>query len=68
MQDLKETPDIRLLSGKELAEYIGVSKKFISKHVAAGRIPGVVRVGRLLRYDRHIIDRHLAAGKLLLEK
>ena len=58
----------RLLSGAELAEYCGVSKKFIAKHTAAGRIPGVVRVGRLLHYDREIIDRKIASGKLLLEK
>ena len=58
----------RLLSGAELAEYCGVSKKFITKHTAAGRIPGVVRVGRLLHYDREIIDRKIASGKLLLEK
>jgi excisionase family DNA binding protein len=68
MFDAKATADARLLSGKELAEYVGVSKKFISKHVSAGRVPGVVRVGRLLRYDRFIIDRHLAAGRFLLEK
>jgi predicted DNA-binding transcriptional regulator AlpA len=58
----------RLMSGAELAQYCGVSKKFISKHTAAGRFPGVVRVGRLLHYDRQIIDRRIAVGKLLLEK
>jgi predicted DNA-binding transcriptional regulator AlpA len=61
-------PDNRLLSSEEAARYCGVSKKFISKHTAAGRFPGVVRVGRLLHYDRHIIDRRIAAGRLLLEK
>ncbi len=60
--------DSRLISGAEAARYCGVSKKFISKHTAAGRFPGVVRVGRLLHYDRHIIDRRIAAGRLLLEK
>ena len=58
----------RLLTGAQLADYIGMSKKFISKHTEAGRLPGVVRCGRLLRYDRQIIDRRLAAGNLLLEK
>jgi predicted DNA-binding transcriptional regulator AlpA len=58
----------RLLSGAEVARYCGVSKKFVSKHTAAGRFPGVVRVGRLLHYDRNIIDRRIAAGRLLLEK
>lgn len=60
--------DTRLLSGMEAARYCGVSKKFISKHTAAGRFPGVVRVGRLLHYDRNIIDRRISAGRLLLEK
>lgn len=60
--------DCRLMSGAQLAEYIGMSQKFISKHTAAGRIPGVVKAGRLLRYDRHAIDIRLAAGKLLLDK
>lgn len=57
----------RLLSGVELAAYIGMSRKFISKHTEAGRLPGVVRVGRYLRYDKNIIDRRIAAGRLLLD-
>jgi predicted DNA-binding transcriptional regulator AlpA len=61
-------PNNRLLSGKDLASYIGMSLKFISKHTESGRLPGIVRCGRLLKYDRYIIDRRLAEGKLLLEK
>lgn len=63
----KET-EARLLSGIEAARYCGVSKKFISTHTADRRFPGVVRVGRLVHYDRHIIDRRIANGTLLLDK
>jgi excisionase family DNA binding protein len=58
----------RLLSGEQLAKYIGTSKKFVYKHVSSGRMPGVCRIGRLLRFDRNIIDKRLAAKNLLLEK
>ena len=66
--DTNQAPDTRLLSGKQLAGYIGMSRKFISKHTENGRLPGIVRLGRLLHYDRYVIDRRLAAGKLLLDK
>jgi len=58
----------RLLSGEQLARYIGMSRKFVYKHVSSGRMPGVCRIGRLLRFDRNIIDKRLAAKNLLLEK
>ena len=58
----------RLLSGNQLAQYLGMSKKFVYKHVSSGRMPGVCRIGRLLRFDRVIIDKRLAAKNLLLEK
>ena len=58
----------RMLSTYGVALYLGISRKSVFRHVSAGRMPGVVRVGKLLRFDRYVIDKQLAAGNLLLDK
>lgn len=57
----------RLLSPVQLAGYIGKSLQFVYKHVQTGRLPGLVRVGRHLMYDRNIIDMRIASGVLLYD-
>jgi len=65
---LNKEHDSRLLSCEQLAKYIGMSRKFVFKHVSSGRMPGVVRVGRYLHFDRNVIDRRITSGKLLIDK
>ena len=55
------------LSSHELAEYLHVSLKFIEKHLSTHRIPGAVKIGRLWRFRRSDIEKHLTRGTLLLE-
>jgi excisionase family DNA binding protein len=45
---------------RDLADLLGVSERHVDRLTATGNIPGVFRVGRLVRYRRVIIDRWLA--------
>lgn len=46
----------RLLNVQELSEYLSLPSATIYTWVSLGRIPGVVRLGRALRFDRGEID------------
>lgn len=50
-------PGARLLDVNELSEYLSLPTSTIYTWVSLGRIPGVVRLGRALRFDRLEIDR-----------
>ena len=56
------------LTPQELADKLGMSIKFIRKHTQTGRIPGIVRCGRMVRYNEAEIHKRLLSGKLLLDK
>jgi len=43
-------------------ERLMLSTKTIRRWVDAGRIPGVVRLGRLVRFNMQILDQWIAAG------
>ncbi|MBD3397130.1 MAG: helix-turn-helix domain-containing protein [Chitinivibrionales bacterium] len=50
----------------ELARRISAPEKSIRKWAAAGRVPGMLRLGRAIRFDKATIERRIAAGDLLL--
>ena len=50
----------------ELAEYLKVSVKFIRKN--SFRIPGRLKVGKLVRYQKSAVLRAAATGTLLLRQ
>lgn len=50
----------------ELAKYVGVSRKFVVKHVENRRIPGAVKVGRVWRFRISEVEKRLHCGELLL--
>lgn len=55
------------LDGKQLAEKLGVSIKFISKYTGARRIPGMVRVSpKCVRYHLPTIEKRLLSGQSFL--
>lgn len=54
------------LTGEELADMLKVSLKFIKKH--SHRIPGKVKVGSLVRYEKTAVTKALCGGKLLMSK
>ena len=63
---IEQTIEPELIDSRQLATMLSVSKKFIDKHTAAHRLPGMVRVGRLIRFRRLEIEKRLATGELLL--
>ena len=57
----------RLLTPIELAERLGMSMRFIKRHIADRRIPGMVKCGRVWRFDPRIIEKAILSGQLLLD-
>jgi excisionase family DNA binding protein len=54
-------PPKQILSLTEVAEYVGVSRRFIEAAVASGELP-VIRLGRrCLRVRRDALETYLAA-------
>ena len=47
-------------SRRDMRELLGVSESQVDRATAAGEIPGVFRLGRLVRYQKSIVDRWLA--------
>jgi excisionase family DNA binding protein len=60
------TPNAELLTPEQLAEKLNVSLKFVRKHIADRRIPGMRRVGRLIRFSPHEIEKALLKENFLL--
>lgn len=56
-----------LLTPDELAQYLKMSRKFIEKHIATRRLPGIVRIGWHWRFRRSEVDKRLSTGSLLLD-
>lgn len=54
-----------LLNSTQLAEMIGVSKKFVEKH--RNRIAGSMQIGHLWRFNAAIIRSRIATGRNILE-
>jgi excisionase family DNA binding protein len=48
--------DKRLLNVPELCEYLSLPKASIYTMVSLGKLPGVVRLGRALRFEKSAID------------
>lgn len=46
----------RLLSVRELSEYVSLPKNSIYTMVSLRKLPGVVRLGRALRFEKTAID------------
>lgn len=47
--------DVRLLSTQEVAALMGVSPKTIRRLLDAGKLPQIVRIGRLIRWRENDI-------------
>lgn len=53
----------RLLNVEELSAYLSLPKPTIYSWVSLRRIPGVVKLGRALRFEKEAIDRWIDAGR-----
>lgn len=52
-------PDMKMLSAAEIALMAGVSVRLIQNLEKKGKMPPAVRLGRLRRWHRDVIDRWL---------
>jgi excisionase family DNA binding protein len=52
--------DTAVYSRRQLSDLLDVSERHVDRMVRTGQIPGLVRVGRLVRFRRVVIDRWLA--------
>jgi len=53
----------RLLGVDELSAYLSLPKSTIYSWVSLRRIPGVVRLGRALRFDKAAVDQWIETEK-----
>jgi excisionase family DNA binding protein len=51
----------QIMTTKELARYLKLHEITICKYAAEGRIPAL-RIGRVWRFDREVIDKWIAKG------
>ena len=55
-------PRRRLADVEELAVVLGISPKTIWRMIDARRLPGVCRLGRIIRVDLEVVNRWIDAG------
>lgn len=68
MNVLTDNQNIEYFTIEEVCNLARCSKKFVEKHRATGRFPGVTRVGGRYIYNAGQIIKRLQQGNLLLEK
>ena len=65
---LTEKPDIHgkerqeFLSAAELARLFGCSTRHVWRLHSSGKLPQAVRIGRLVRWPRRVVDDWISAG------
>lgn len=52
----------RLMNVPELSEYLSLPKASIYTMVSLKKIPGVVRIGRALRFEKSAVDDWISGG------
>lgn len=52
-----------VLTADEVAELLRVDRKSIYAAVARGEVPGVLRLGRLIRFSRSVVLRWVREGQ-----
>lgn len=55
----------KLLTPKQTAERLGMSLKFVQKHIASRRLPGLVKCGRAWRINPTGLEKAIISGKIL---
>jgi excisionase family DNA binding protein len=68
MKQKQMQSDTKYITSRELQELLKVSKKFVQKHMASRRLPGMVRIGKMWRFNLEEVEKQLAKGELLLPK
>ena len=62
MKDHETCAASRLLRVPEVARLLSLSTRSVWKMIAAGRLPGVVRLGRAVRVDEQRLDQFIRSG------
>ncbi|MFH1951950.1 MAG: helix-turn-helix domain-containing protein [Pseudomonadota bacterium] len=52
----------QMMTTKELAQYLKLNEITVCKYAAEGRIPAI-RIGRVWRFDKEVIDQWIAGGQ-----
>lgn len=60
--DSPDTPASEWMTAQELAPRIGCSMKALYARVDRGSIPGVLKLGRSLRFKRDVIEHWIASN------
>ena len=59
---MSEIPVARLLNAHDAAAWLNVSRLRLYSLANQGLVPGVVRLGRQLRFDREALERFISEG------
>lgn len=54
------------ITANQLAAMIGMSLKFVKKHMTTRRLPGITHMGKSIRFSVNEVKQQLATGRLLL--
>jgi hypothetical protein len=65
LKDGKDTAT-EFISVKELANKIGMSVKFVQKHCGTGRLVGMRKVGRNVKFDLSMVEKQMLKEDFLL--
>jgi excisionase family DNA binding protein len=52
-------PDARLLTVEQLCGLLQIDRRTCERWSSAGLLPGKIRIGRTVRYDRHALERFI---------
>jgi excisionase family DNA binding protein len=61
MVTVEQERPVRLLSGRQAAEYLGLNRELVRRAIESGQIPSVV-IGKRKRVSVVVLDRMLAEG------
>ena len=56
------------LTPRQLAVRVNMSQKWVVKRTQERVVPGQIKIGRLWRYRRSDVEKHLKGGTFLLDK
>lgn len=65
---MSETVSIEseFLTVEDLARKLNMSAKFIRRHVQTRRLPGLKKIGRMVRFERRAVEKALLREEFLL--
>jgi excisionase family DNA binding protein len=59
---LEDLPVAQIMTTKDVSEYLKLDEITICKYAAQGKLPAI-RIGRVWRFDKDVIDSWISAGQ-----